>query len=179
VSEDNFEMASNNSMNIETFNHLSIAEKKSALFKCCGSTKWSSQLAEINFSSLNELKSESDAIWNSLSESDWHEAFSHHPKIGDVESLKKKFASTAQWATSEQSGVQDADIKMLEELRDYNNLYEKKFGYIFIVCATGKSAEEMLDLLKKRLINNPDFEGRIAAEEQNKITHLRLDKLFA
>ena len=166
-------------MNIESFNLLSLKEKKYALFKCCGSSKWSVQLAGKNFSSLDKLKSESDRIWNSLSEEDWLEAFSQHPKIGDVESLKKKFSSTAQWAANEQRGVQDANTQVLEELQDYNNLYEKKFGYIFIVCATGKSAEEMLDLLKKRLINNPDFERRVAAEEQNKITHLRLDKLFA
>jgi 2-oxo-4-hydroxy-4-carboxy-5-ureidoimidazoline decarboxylase len=166
-------------VNIETFNQLSFEEKQAALFKCCGSNTWSKQLARKNFSSLTELKSASDEIWNSLSENDWREAFSHHPKIGDVESLKEKFASTAHWASNEQSGVNDAGAHVLEELRLSNELYEKKFGYIFIVCATGKTAEEMLDLLKKRLINNPAFEGRVSAQEQNKITHLRLDKLFA
>lgn len=166
-------------MNIEAFNKLPIHERQAALFKCCGSTEWSKQLAENKFNSVQELKSASDKIWNSLSENDWHEAFSHHPKIGDVESLKKKFASTSHWASNEQSGVNDASANVLEELKRNNDLYEKKFGYIFIVCATGKSAEEMLGLLKKRLINNPAFEGRVSAEEQNKITHLRLDKLFA
>ena len=166
-------------MTIEAFNHLPFNEKQSELFKCCGSTEWSRQLAEKKFSSLKELKSESDKIWNSLSENDWREAFSHHPKIGDMESLKKKFASTSHWASSEQSGVSSAGIKVLEDLKLNNDLYEKKFGYIFIVCATGKSADEMLDLLKRRLINNPAFEGQVAAEEQNKITHLRLNKLFA
>ena len=165
-------------MNIEAFNHLSLSEKQAELFKCCGSTEWSHQLAENSFSSLQELKSESDRIWNSLSEDDWREAFSHHPKIGDVESLKKKFASTSHWASNEQSGVNAADADVLEALKHHNDLYEKKFGYIYIVCATGKTAEEMLDLLKKRLINNPAFERLIAAQEQNKITHLRLDKLF-
>ena len=166
-------------MNIEAFNLLSTSEKQTALFKCCGSTEWSKRLAENNFISLEELKSESDKIWNSLSENDWREAFSHHPKIGDAESLKKKFASTSDWASNEQSGVNGADASVLEELKHNNDMYENKFGYIFIVCAAGKSAEEMLDLLKKRLINNPAFEGRVAAQEQNKITHLRLDKLFA
>jgi 2-oxo-4-hydroxy-4-carboxy-5-ureidoimidazoline decarboxylase len=166
-------------VNIEAFNKLLIHERQAELFKCCGSTEWSRQLAEKKFSSLDQLKSESDKIWNSLSENDWHEAFTHHPKIGDVESLKKKFASTSHWASNEQSGVNMAGTDVLEDLKLNNELYEKKFGYIFIVCATGKSAEEMLDLLKKRLINNPAFEGHVAAQEQNKITHLRLDKLFA
>ena len=167
-------------MNIETFNQLSFAEKQSELFNCCGSRAWSEALAKINsFKTLDELKNESDRIWFSLSEKDWKEAFSHHPKIGDVEGLKKKFASTAEWASGEQSKVREASEVILSELKENNDAYENKFGYIFIVCATGKSAEEMLALLKKRLINNPAFEGRVAAEEQNKITHLRLDKLFA
>jgi 2-oxo-4-hydroxy-4-carboxy-5-ureidoimidazoline decarboxylase len=165
---------------IETFNQLSFAEKQSELFKCCGSTAWSKSLAKINsFKTLEALTKESDRIWFSLSEQDWLEAFSHHPKIGDVENLKKKFASTAEWASAEQSKVSEAGEAILTELKENNDAYENKFGYIFIVCATGKSAAEILTLLKKRLINNPAFERRIAAEEQNKITHLRLDKLFA
>jgi len=153
---------------------------KSDLLKCCGSSAWAEQLLKaFPFDSLEALKSASDNIWNSLSVNDWKEAFSHHPKIGDIENMKKKFSSTASWAEGEQSGVQSANEKVLRELQEGNAAYEKKFGYIFIVCATGKSAEEMLSLLKKRLINNPAFEIRVAAEEQNKITHLRLEKLFA
>ena len=165
-------------MNINTFNNLPFAERKNELFKCCGSTAWSEQLAANKYNSLPEFKSASDKVWNSLSENDRHEAFSHHPKIGDIENLKKKFASTATWASAEQSKISEADETTLTELKELNEVYENKFGYIFIVCATGKNAEEMLDLLKKRLINNPAFERRVAAEEQNKITHLRLDKLF-
>jgi len=166
-------------VNIQTFNNLSFTKRQKELFKCCGSTEWSLKLANSTFKSVEELKKESDIVWFSLSEKDWKEAFSHHPKIGDVGSLKKKFASTSDWAAGEQSGVNSASDEVLADLKNSNDAYEKKFGYIFIVCATGKSAEEMLDLLKKRLINNPAFEGRIAAEEQNKITHLRLDKLFS
>ena len=166
-------------MNLETFNNLSSEERQKELFKCCGSTKWSQAIAKNKFSSVEELKKESDSVWFSLDEKDWREAFSHHPKIGDVASLKKKFASTSAWAAGEQSGINAASEEILADLKNKNDEYENKFGFIFIVCATGKSAGEMLDLLKKRLINNPAFEGRVAAEEQNKITHLRLDKLFS
>lgn len=153
---------------------------KDEIFKCCGSTFWAQKLAEkFPFSSKEELKIESDKIWFSLSENDWKEAFTHHPKIGDVESLKKKFASTANWASGEQSGVQSAEEQTLIELKNGNEEYEKKFGYIFIVCATGKSAEKMLVILKSRLNNSPQEEIKIAMQEQNKITHLRIDKLFA
>jgi len=159
---------------------INISAAKTDLIKCCGSTAWAEKLSKQSpFSSLEELKSASDRIWFSLSEDDWKEAFSHHPKIGDVENLEKKFASTSVWAEGEQSGVKVADEKILHELKEKNDEYEKKFGYIFIVCATGKSASEMLSMLNTRLINNPAFEIRVAAEEQNKITHLRLEKLFA
>lgn len=125
-----------------------------------------------------ELLEDAEAQWYECSPDDWKEAFSHHPRIGDVESLTKKFASTAQWASGEQSGVNAASGKTIEELAEGNRLYEEKFGYIFIVCATGKSAEEMLSLLQARLPNVPTEEIEIAAEEQNKITKLRLQKLL-
>ena len=159
---------------------MAIHLSKEDLFKCCGSTAWADEMFSKNpFGSLSEIKSLSDKTWFSLSEKDWKEAFSHHPEIGDTASLRKKFAATASWAAGEQSGVHQAGEKVLQELKVCNDLYKARFGYIFIVCATGKSAEEMLTLLKKRLINNPANEIMIAAEEQNKITHLRLDKLFA
>jgi 2-oxo-4-hydroxy-4-carboxy-5-ureidoimidazoline decarboxylase len=159
---------------------MKIETSTTELLKCCGSTAWAEQLGEkFPFDSIEELKKESDRIWYSLSEKDWKEAFSQHPKIGDVESLQKKFATTSAWAEGEQSGVKNANDQVLLALQKGNEEYEQKFGFIFIVCATGKSAEEMLSLLQSRLINNPAFEIRVAAEEQNKITHLRLDKLFA
>ena len=116
--------------------------------------------------------------WYECSEADWLDAFTHHPKIGDVESLKKKFASTANWASGEQSGVDKASEEIIKALAEANRLYEEKFGYIFIVCATGRSAEEMLGLLHARLLHDPETEIEIAADEQNKITKLRLEKLL-
>jgi 2-oxo-4-hydroxy-4-carboxy-5-ureidoimidazoline decarboxylase len=117
--------------------------------------------------------------WYECTEADWLEAFTHHPKIGDIDSLKKKFASTATWAAGEQSGAAAASQKVLEDLAKGNDDYEKKFGFIFIVCATGKTAEEMLQLLQDRLPNKKEDELKIAMDEQNKITKLRLEKLIA
>ena len=104
---------------------------------------------------MESLLDEAEEIWYECSEYDWKEAFAHHPKIGDVESMTKKFTSTAQWASGEQSGVNVASKETIEALAAGNRLYLEKFGYIFIVCATGKSAAE-----------------------QNKITKLRLEKLL-
>jgi 2-oxo-4-hydroxy-4-carboxy-5-ureidoimidazoline decarboxylase len=116
--------------------------------------------------------------WFQCSEQDWKEAFARHPEIGDVESLKKKFASTAEWASGEQSGVNTATQQTIETLAEGNRAYKKKFGYIFIVCATGKSGKEMLEILQSRMTNDPEDEIQVAADEQNKITKLRLEKLL-
>ncbi len=132
---------------------------------------------------LVEILEDAEEQWYKCSRDDWKEAFTHHPRIGDVESLKKKFTSTGDpvtkgWASAEQSGVNTASEQTIRALAKANEEYEKKFGYIFIVCATGKSAEEMLGMLESRLLNSLDDEIEIAADEQNKITKLRLEKLL-
>lgn len=114
-----------------------------------------------------------------MQRADLLEAFSHHPQIGaDLESLRKKFAATATWSAGEQSAINTADEMTLLGLVEWNRDYLAKFGYIFIVCATGKSAAEMLALLRARLPNDLEAELNIAAAEQAKILHLRLDKLL-
>ncbi len=166
-------------MTLHEFNILPKEQLIEALTRCCGSAAWvNKMLPFIPADDMVELLEDAEAQWYECSPDDWKEAFSHHPRIGDVESLTKKFASTAQWASGEQSGVNAASGKTIEELAEGNRLYEEKFGYIFIVCATGKSAEEMLSLLQARLPNVPTEEIEIAAEEQNKITKLRLQKLL-
>ena len=127
---------------------------------------------------LVELLEDAESQWWLCNEDDWKEAFTHHPKIGDLDSLKKKFADTAAWASGEQSGVNTATDEIINALAAGNRLYEEKFGYIFIVCATGKSAAEMLEILNERLKNIPEDEIKMAADEQNKITLLRLEKLL-
>ena len=121
---------------------------------------------------------EADRIWWQLGDGDWLEAFGHHPRIGeDPEELRKKFSDTASVASGEQSGVSSASDETLNALAKRNTEYFEKFAHIFIVCATGKSANEMLDILEQRIDNPPVNELRIAAGEQAKITRLRLEKL--
>jgi 2-oxo-4-hydroxy-4-carboxy-5-ureidoimidazoline decarboxylase len=131
------------------------------------------------FDSEEELFQKAAEIWfYQCSEKDWLEAFTHHPRIGDIKSLEKKFATTKTWAGAEQAGVQKGTTEVIAELAKGNEEYEKKFGFIFIVCATGKSAEELLNLLKDRLGNRYEEEVKIAMGEQAKITGLRLQKLL-
>ena len=167
-------------MTLQQFNKLTEHEAKEELLKCCGSSNWSAKLASfIPFNSVDDLLAASDKIWSQVSENDVLEAFQHHPKIGDLKSLEKKFASTKEWASGEQAAVNAASKSMIESLASGNEKYEKKFGFIFVVCATGKSAQEMLELLVHRLPNNRSDEIKIAAAEQNKITHIRITKLFS
>ena len=166
-------------MTLSEFNLLPNEKVKELLFNCCGCTAWAEQLAqEIPFSSVHELKHKSDNIWFSCDFKSWMEAFTHHPKIGDLKSLEEKFAATKHLASAEQSGVESSTGEVLIQLREGNEQYEEKFGYIFIVCATGKSAHEMLILLQQRLKNDRSDEIKISINEQNKITHLRFNKLF-
>ena len=167
-------------MNIEEFNQLKKRKAREELFKCCGSTTWANRMIDLlPFRSVNDLKSKSDRIWWECNEEDWKEAFSQHPKIGERKIEEKKFTATKSWAEDEQSGVKLAEEKVITKLAEANLKYEKKFGYIFIVCATGKTADEMLDIVNERSNNNPMEEIKIAASEQNKITHLRIDKLIS
>jgi 2-oxo-4-hydroxy-4-carboxy-5-ureidoimidazoline decarboxylase len=166
-------------MTLHELNTISQPELRVLLSKCCGSSSWVKMMMTFfPADDLVELLEDAEEVWYECSEDDWKEAFSHHPRIGDTESLEKKFASTAKWAAGEQSGVQTASSETIKALAEANRLYEEKFGYTFIVCATGKSAEEMLGLLHSRLQNNPQAEIKIAAEEQNKITQLRIQKLL-
>jgi 2-oxo-4-hydroxy-4-carboxy-5-ureidoimidazoline decarboxylase len=166
-------------MTIAEFDHLDIIEKKALLQSCCGSNTWvNNMLTALPAEDLVDLLEIAEEQWYLCHQSDWQEAFSHHPKIGDIETLKEKFAATAQWAEGEQASVKEASEQTLQQLAEGNQAYEQRFGYIFIVCATGKSADEMLHALQQRLYNNPEVEIQIAMEEQLKITKLRLEKLF-
>ena len=166
-------------MTLNEFHILPIDVQKEKLFQCCGCTLWvENLLRQLPYESIEEMKLHSDLIWFGLEHKHWLEAFTHHPKIGDIKSLEEKFASTQQWASGEQASVAAASHTTLINLKNGNDEYEKKFGFIFIVCATGKSAMEMLHMLTQRLKNDVETEIKIAAEEQNKITHIRIDKLF-
>jgi 2-oxo-4-hydroxy-4-carboxy-5-ureidoimidazoline decarboxylase len=164
---------------LDELNRLPYDEAVEVLRTCCGSSAWLTAMEKRRpFCTAGELCRAADDIWRNLSPRDWKEAFSHHPKIGDREGLRRRFALTRTWAEGEQSGVQTASEQVLQNLADGNRRYEERFGYIFIICATGKRAEEMLEALNDRLSNAPDVELGIASEEQRKITQVRLGKLI-
>lgn len=167
-------------MNITKVNNLSETDLEKELEKCCGSKSWIKKMIEIfPVHDQQTLLANAEVMWYQCNEHDWKEAFDHHPKIGDMNSLQQKFAATSHWAEGEQSAVKQTSLSVLQALAEGNERYEQQFGYIFIVCATGKSAEEMLALMQGRLHNTPVQEIHIAMEEQNKITQLRLQKLLA
>jgi OHCU decarboxylase len=163
-----------------SLNSLSPSQAEEEFLKCCGSKNWARQLTSARpFASLNELFAAAERVWWSLDSQDWLEAFHSHPKIGEKKAAAPTAVEAQQWSEDEQSGIRDSAQQTLDALAKLNQTYEEKFGYIFIVCASGKSSEEMLAILRDRLKNNPADELRIAAAEQAKITQLRLRKLLA
>ena len=150
-------------------------EARELLQTCCGAARWIDRMmARRPFGTREAAFGAARDEWFALSPSDWIEAFNHHPRIGDREALRRKYAATRTLSEREQAGVSEASEAVLGALLEGNREYEARFGYIFIVCATGKSAEEMLELLRTRLNNDPETEIRIAAEEHAKICALRL-----
>jgi 2-oxo-4-hydroxy-4-carboxy-5-ureidoimidazoline decarboxylase len=167
-------------MTIAEFDQKPVEEKKKLLERCCGSDVWvKKMLAIFPVQNLVDLMEFAEEEWYECNPADWLESFQNHIKIGDKKTLQKKFENDDQWAFYEQSGVFDCSSELQEEVEKANELYEETFGYPFIVSATGKSAQEMLDNLLQRLDNDPHEELMIAAAEQNKITQIRLKKLFA
>jgi 2-oxo-4-hydroxy-4-carboxy-5-ureidoimidazoline decarboxylase len=158
---------------------MESATRRAALMRCCGSTAWvDGMIARHPLRTDARMHEVADEVWATMGREDILEAFSHHPRIGtSLEALRERFGETADWSSGEQASVADAQASVLEELRDGNVAYEARFGFIFIVCATGKSAAQMLALLRGRLNNEPGAELAVAAGEQGKIMHLRLDKL--
>ena len=167
-------------MTLEQLNALSSTDTEAELLKCCGSTRWAGEMTGARpFASLEELCAKADAVCESLNEEDWLEAFRAHPKIGGRKAATDQSQQAQSWSAQEQSGVANAARETGDELARQNRDYETRFGFIFIVCATGKSPEEMLTILKSRIGNDRHDELLIAAEEQRKITRLRLEKLLS
>ena len=164
---------------LEGLNSLEPTQAENEFLKCCGSKTWAQRMVATRpFVSLNNLFVSADQIWWSLEPRDWLEAFHSHPKIGEKKAAAAVAAESQKWSEDEQSGIRDAANETIEELAKLNREYEKKFGYIFIVCASGKSSEGMLAILDRRLRNDAPEELRSAAAEQAKITQLRLTKLI-
>lgn len=164
---------------VNRINELSPQEAEAEFLKCCGSNAWAKRMSAARpFSNADELSSKADEIWWKLNAKDWLEAFRAHPKIGEKKAAAAQSAEAEAWSAQEQSDTERAAAETKAALADGNREYEQRFGFIFIICATGKSAEEILVALNGRVNNDPKTELRIAAGEQRKITQLRLKKLL-
>lgn len=167
-------------MTLGELNQLKHTEAVAELLKCCGSTRWAREMGRNRpFANLEELCEKADEVCESLNEEDWLEAFHAHPKIGERKAATDQSQQAQSWSAQEQSGVTNAARETVDELAQKNRDYEARFGFIFIVCAAGKSPEEMLTILQSRIGNDRRDELLIAAEEQRKITRLRLEKLLS
>jgi 2-oxo-4-hydroxy-4-carboxy-5-ureidoimidazoline decarboxylase len=155
------------------------SEAREMLGRVCGSVRWvDAMCARRPFGSDAVLYAAADEEWAKVERADVLEALAHHPRIGaNMDELRKKYASTASWAATEQAGASAAAEETLVALREANVRYDERYGHVFVVCATGKSAAEMLAILEARMHNTPEDELRIAAGEQAKITRIRLEKL--
>lgn len=164
-------------MNLEQLNQLPEHESLAWFQTACAAINWCQGMTKKRpYSSLDELKNTAKTLWESMEEADFLEAFEAHPMIGNVDSLKAKFANTQNMASHEQQGATNADDSTLQELHAFNHKYLEQNGFIFIICATGLSAFTMLEALKARIHNTKTEEIHIAAQQQIKITLLRLEK---
>ena len=160
-------------------NELSAEDAQAEFLKCCGSTRWAqSMTAARPFNSIDDLLAKADSVWWSLEKEDWLEAFRAHPKIGEKKAAAAQSEQAQNWSAQEQAATSGAGREVIRALVEGNREYEQRFGFIYIICATGKSSAELLEILQARLRNDSETELRNAAEEQRKITRLRLEKLL-
>jgi 2-oxo-4-hydroxy-4-carboxy-5-ureidoimidazoline decarboxylase len=161
---------------LKAWNNADEAMAVDAMLACCGAQNWASAMVALRpIESVFELSQAADRVWAMMREDDWIEAFAHHPRIGERKAAPAA-AKSAAWSRQEQSSVATAGDNVLAKLADGNAEYESRFGFNYIVCATGKSADEMLAILKRRLANDRETELREAAEQQRQITQIRLGK---
>jgi 2-oxo-4-hydroxy-4-carboxy-5-ureidoimidazoline decarboxylase len=165
---------------LSRWNALPFEQAAHEIQPCCGSLSWATRMAaDRPIKDEASLFGTADTIWADLGKSDWREAFRSHPRIGETGAHKNTSEQSSTWSKQEQQRAATADDEVRAALRDGNLKYEQKFGRIFIVCAAGKSAGEILALMRRRLENDETTELREAAEEQRQIMHLRLKKWLA
>jgi OHCU decarboxylase len=167
-------------MTLEQLNELSPVDAEAEFLKCCGSHRWAQGMTAARpFEDKERLFTHADDVSAALANEDWLEAFRAHPKIGEKKAATAQSQQEKSWSSQEQSAIESASADTVARLAEGNHEYERKFGFIFIVCASGKSSEEMLAILNRRLDNDPQSELFVAAQEQQKITRLRLEKLLS
>ena len=163
---------------LELLNMVGRAEAVATLLACCASHRWAERMAGLRPFPLREaVFAAAEQTWWRLDREDWHEAFTAHPRIGERAAAHP--APDRGWSAGEQAGAAGMEASHAARLAEANRQYEERFGWVYLVCATGKSGDEMLDLLERRLGDDPEHELRVAAAEQAKITRLRLEKLLA
>jgi 2-oxo-4-hydroxy-4-carboxy-5-ureidoimidazoline decarboxylase len=159
------------------WNSLPFGEAADEIFPCCGSRAWACGVAAKRpLPDEASLLAASDEVWNSLDEPDWLEAFASHPRLGESRAVPGTSAQSTAWSAQEQKGLAESSGAIHAELREANREYERRFGRIFIVSATGKSLAELLEILRTRLQNGAAAELREAAEQQRRIARIRLTK---
>lgn len=164
---------------LDRLNALRPREAAERLRACCGSSRWvEAMLARRPFESVDDLLAAADEAWRATGPKDWDEAFAHHPRIGERHAAAPASAAARAWSAGEQGSAAGASAAARAELAEANEAYERRFGRIYIVCATGRSAEEMLADIAARMKNDPERERAVAVEEQRKITRLRLKTLI-
>ena len=165
---------------LDTWHAMSAEDAADAILPCCGSRAWARGLAARRpLATLPELLAASDASWWSLGEADWNEAFESHPRIGEREAHRSATGTSLAWSANEQGSAMLSDDDAKAKLAEGNRAYEAKFGRIFIVCASGKTAHDMLAILNRRMHNTAEAELQASAEQQREITHIRLQKWLA
>lgn len=161
---------------LAAWNEADEATALDAMIACCGARRWADAMVALRpIESVAALSEAADRVWGMMEEADWLEAFASHPRIGGRKAATAT-AQSAAWSRQEQSSAEKAAGNVLTELAEGNARYEELYGFTYIVCATGKSAEEMLAILKRRLGGNRASELREAAEQQRQITQIRLGK---
>jgi 2-oxo-4-hydroxy-4-carboxy-5-ureidoimidazoline decarboxylase len=169
---------------LEAWNAAGEAEALDSMLACCGSRRWAqAMVAQRPFANVRALSEAADRVWAAMQEPDWLEAFACHPRIGERQpalatppASHEPVTRSAAWSRQEQHSARAANELVLAELAEDNSRYERRFGFTYIVCATGKTAAEMLTILKRRLANNRAAELREAAEQQRQIMQIRLGK---
>ena len=159
---------------LDAWNSADHDAAAASLLSCCAAQRWAESLVALRpFANETALFAAADEAWSTMQVDDWMQAFRAHPRIGERK-VENATAQSKQWSAHEQSGVNQAQAELLAELAVGNRQYEDRFGFTYIVCATGKSAEEMLKILRRRLDSDRDTELREATEQQRQITQIRL-----
>jgi OHCU decarboxylase len=161
---------------LDRWNKAEESEALRAMIACCGAKRWAKAMVALRpMASVVKLSLAADRVWSTMEEADWMEAFACQTRIGERNTAHAS-AKSQVWSRQEQSSAEDAEEAVLAELAAGNALFEERFGFTYIVCATGKSAEQMLDILNRRRTSERAAELREAAEQQRQITQIRLGK---